>query len=398
MQWRSESATVAASSSSCAAPTALVWERWLGGTASDYSNAYAAKVDAAGDVYVTGHASDDFSAMDLVVWKLAGSDGHEIWRRAVTSAVDYDYLYSDYGYGLALDGAGNVAVAGVLGQHFAVLRLRASDGVELTRRIGAPASEGYGLASAVAFDPAGDLVAAGIVEDEATGTEADFYVTKVPATGPIDGCGNGVVEFPEWCDDGNDSSTDACLPACVPNFCADGVTMSRAKLKLKRGNAAFDAWLDFPTSGVPGGFAPQLRGAQILIEMPGDAAAPRWLDLTAPSRPIPPTVAGGCDPLDRWTGSGQRQLYRNVSGSLPPTCDPGSAAGLTLFRVDDRSAAGQGVRVKARFRGLPMSLSGGVRVSVALGGSASDASNGVCGLVAFPPSRCESRPTSYRCK
>jgi cysteine-rich repeat protein len=373
-----------------------VWEHWLGGTAGEGSSAYAGKIDSAGDVYVTGDAFDDFSGTDLLVWKLAASDGHEIWRRPITSGPGYTDLYSDYGYALALDGAGNVAVGGALGAHLVVSRLRASDGTELTRRIVGEASDGYGVASAIVFDPAGDLVAAGSVEAESSVTERDFYVTKVPASDPIDGCGNGVVEYPEWCDDGNDSSTDACLPACMPNFCANGVTMSRAKFQQSQHAVKFDAWLAFPPSGVPGGFAPQVRGAQILIERPGDVGATRWLDLTAATRSIPP--GGGCDPRDAWTGSSHRQVYRNVSGALPPTCTAGSAAGLASIIFDDRSPTGKGVRVKAKFIGLPMLPPGPLRVSVALGGATSDASSGVCGLVLFPPASCQSRATNYRCK
>jgi MYXO-CTERM domain-containing protein len=39
-------------------------------------------------------------------------------------------------------------------------------------------------------------------------------------------CGDGIVDAPEECDDGNDDNTDACLDTCVPATCGDGFTWS----------------------------------------------------------------------------------------------------------------------------------------------------------------------------
>jgi cysteine-rich repeat protein len=36
------------------------------------------------------------------------------------------------------------------------------------------------------------------------------------------GCGNGVIEFSEVCDDGNDDNSDSCLTSCVEASCGDG--------------------------------------------------------------------------------------------------------------------------------------------------------------------------------
>src|SRR5688572_31566693 len=35
-------------------------------------------------------------------------------------------------------------------------------------------------------------------------------------------CGDGIVQAPEGCDDGNPVATDDCLPTCLPAFCGDG--------------------------------------------------------------------------------------------------------------------------------------------------------------------------------
>ena len=39
-------------------------------------------------------------------------------------------------------------------------------------------------------------------------------------------CGNGIVESPEECDDGNADNTDACLNTCVHAYCGDGFSRS----------------------------------------------------------------------------------------------------------------------------------------------------------------------------
>ncbi|MFT3697897.1 MAG: DUF4215 domain-containing protein [Kofleriaceae bacterium] len=39
-------------------------------------------------------------------------------------------------------------------------------------------------------------------------------------------CGNGVVEYGEICDDGNDIATDGCTNSCVPEMCGDGIVAS----------------------------------------------------------------------------------------------------------------------------------------------------------------------------
>ncbi len=374
------------------------WQRTLSGTASETSDAYAVRVDASGDVYVVGDAFDVFSGGDLVVWKLAGADGHELWRREVTT-VGSTYGVNDYGYAIALDGAGSVGVAGTLGNEPVVVRLRASDGTELMRHVLPPASgNGYGSLGAVAFDPAGDLVAAGSAEDEATGTEHDFFVAKVAGDGPVEGSGNGVVEAPEWCDDGNASLTDACLPGCLPNLCVDGVALVDAKFKMRHGTASFQGRLKFGPGGVPGGFAPELRGMQLLVDTLGNLEQTRWIDLTTVTNAIPPEAAGSCGPTDGWIDAGRRETYRNDSGAVdPPACTAGSSGGIVSLRLDDRSSTGQGVRVKAQLRGLATVPSGPLRVSVVLGGSTADATNGVCGIAYFPLGRCRNTTTSYRC-
>lgn len=95
----------------------LVWAGQAGGPSSDYGRAVA--IDAGGNVFVTGHFGDtaDFDpgagtatltsagGIDMFVWKLS-LGGSLQWRVAAGSSS------GDVGYGVAVDSAGNVVVAG----------------------------------------------------------------------------------------------------------------------------------------------------------------------------------------------------------------------------------------------------------------------------------------------
>ncbi len=58
----------------------------------------------------------------------------------------------------------------------------------------------------------------GLVTDEPGGTQTGS------GSGATSWCGNGRVEWPEECDDGDEVYTDACLPTCEAARCGDGVT------------------------------------------------------------------------------------------------------------------------------------------------------------------------------
>ncbi|MDC0666318.1 hypothetical protein [Nannocystis radixulma] len=61
--------------------------------------------------------------------------------------------------------------------------------------------------------------------DETTdpGTSSSSSSTTTTTTmGPVSECGNGVVDFGELCDDGNDIEIDECTSLCKPPKCGDG--------------------------------------------------------------------------------------------------------------------------------------------------------------------------------
>jgi cysteine-rich repeat protein len=81
--------------------------------------------------------------------------------------------------------------------------------------------------SSVPTDPSGDPSTITVTDTETTISPTDPTETMTDPTEPTDptlppGCGNGVVEGGEECDDGDDSNEDDCLTNCFLAFCGDG--------------------------------------------------------------------------------------------------------------------------------------------------------------------------------
>jgi cysteine-rich repeat protein len=255
-------------------------------------------------------------------------------------------------------------------------------------------------------------------------TVGDVYLREEPVCGngvvelgegcddgntvPLDGCdsgcmlecGNGTLEPLEACDDGNRTDGDGCEADCRPTVCAGGTAITRPLVVLRKlgGPAGTQTVLVKGAlvfgPGAPAGYDPMTKGAQLLIEDIGTGGR-AVLDLSRRAVPIPGTAAGACSPSrDGWRAAGPRLLYRNRSGAIdPPTCTPGSAAGLrTLKLVDQRSVRGS-IHVDARAShasiGVPV---GPLRVTVVLGAGATDSIGGGCALHAFSASQCAYDP------
>jgi len=92
-----------------------LWSTYLGGDAADYG--YGIAVDGTGNVFVTGYTNSsgwvsggfdttfNSGVFDAFVVKLSGSGAH-LWSTYLGGSDE------DYGYGIAVDGAGNVFVTG----------------------------------------------------------------------------------------------------------------------------------------------------------------------------------------------------------------------------------------------------------------------------------------------
>jgi outer membrane protein assembly factor BamB len=163
-----------------------LWRKALHGTAtSGFDGTLNASTwlaaDGAGDVFVTG-VLDNSTFFDasivFYVGKLDGATGGELWRQEVAEGFAFDG---------ALDAAGNVVAAGYVtvsdsGSAALVTKRAAATGAELwsTELRGSTSLATRDEAAAVAIDPAGDVVVAGLLE----GTSPEFFVAKLSgATG-----------------------------------------------------------------------------------------------------------------------------------------------------------------------------------------------------------------------
>ena len=76
-------------------------------------------------------------------------------------------------------------------------------------------------------EPAGTTAMVTTTSGESTSTGVDATdtgtSTGTPTTGPGAVCGDGIVEAPEACDDGNDVDADACTNTCTLATCGDGI-------------------------------------------------------------------------------------------------------------------------------------------------------------------------------
>jgi hypothetical protein len=169
-------------------------ERWrysLGGTADtapDFfdGSAVALAIDQRGDILAGGLLLDT-GTYDFAVVKLAGGNGHEMWRRV----IDGPGHTTDSCSALAVARDNDVIATGFTqggpGSGFTVMRLSARDGATLwDRRIQGSGNVAGDWAGAVALDRA-DVVAAGSMFN--LGSDRDFTVVKLRGnTGRSAGC------------------------------------------------------------------------------------------------------------------------------------------------------------------------------------------------------------------
>jgi len=158
-----------------------LWRREIRGSGRAYGpdGVLALTVDANGDVLATGSIDNAGSARDFFIVKLAGADGAELWRQVIAGSANQH----DRALAVAVDRNGDVVAAGSLdnlgtrGDLF-VVKFAGADGVELWRAvISGTAAISFDQATAVAIDPSGNVVAAGVTEN--AGTRGDVTVVKL---------------------------------------------------------------------------------------------------------------------------------------------------------------------------------------------------------------------------
>jgi cysteine-rich repeat protein len=209
-----------------AATGAEAWRYVVDGSATgaaDLDDAFGVAVDAAGEVIAVGRVSDAVSDADLVVAKLAGASGAELWRTTVKGGNNND----DDAQAVALDAAGDALVVGSVrnagrGRDLFLGKFAGATGSEQWRlEVNGTESAGD-FGSAVAVNAAGDAIATGRLRNGAAG---DGF-TVVKRTGENGGdfpCANGEQDAGEACDDGNVVAGDGCRADCTIEVCGDGI-------------------------------------------------------------------------------------------------------------------------------------------------------------------------------
>ncbi len=159
----------------------LLWPQLYVLTAEPCGTAKAVAIDASGDVVVVGSACDGNTGFaNAVAVKLSGTTGTELWRRTLNGSANMD----DQANAVAIDGAGNVAVVGwefvTLGEHdVLVAKLSGLDGSDVwpPHLFGGNTNQ-RDEGSGVAIDTAGDILVAGFLTQ--VGFQEDFSSSRSP--------------------------------------------------------------------------------------------------------------------------------------------------------------------------------------------------------------------------
>jgi len=159
-----------------AADGTLLWEQHYNGPANSYDFAGAVVVDASGNVLVTGSSSGTNGYSDYYTAKYAAADGALLWEKRYHGPGNNH----DQAQGVAVDGSGNVVVAGsswggTNGFDYYTAKYAAADGALLwEKRYNGPANV-QDSAYAVAVDGSGNVVVTG---SSWNGTYSDYYTAK----------------------------------------------------------------------------------------------------------------------------------------------------------------------------------------------------------------------------
>jgi hypothetical protein len=151
----------------------LLWRVEIDGMANGDDDAFAVAVDSNDDVLAVGQVVRDLD-VDLIVTKLAGSDGAERWRRLLNGTANN----ADVARSVAIDSANDVVVAGGITDattsgNFAVIKFSGRDGT--TQWTWTSPSGG---AHTVAVNSQNDIIAGGF-------TNVGFAVVKISTNGGL---------------------------------------------------------------------------------------------------------------------------------------------------------------------------------------------------------------------
>jgi fibronectin-binding autotransporter adhesin len=158
----------------------LLWAVTFNGAAAAADEATSIVVDSNGDVIIAGYTGIGSTDTDVYVAKYAGTDGTLRWSKTYAGAGgSYDVATS-----VAVDSSGNVAVAGygvgaTSSQDFFAARYSANGSTTYFERLIDGGNNRSDAASAVALDAAGNLALAGYAHNASN--NMDFRVLRLQA-------------------------------------------------------------------------------------------------------------------------------------------------------------------------------------------------------------------------
>ena len=162
-----------------AADGAILWQKNFTGPSSGTDFGIAIAVDGAGNAIVGGsvwNGTDD----DMKTVKFAAADGTVLWDKTFAGAAGAN----DYLYAMAVDGAGNVVVTGeatntaLSGPDWKTLKYAAADGAVLWQATFAGAGNGLDIPYGIAIDGANNVFVAG---NSHNGADFDAQIVKYAA-------------------------------------------------------------------------------------------------------------------------------------------------------------------------------------------------------------------------
>lgn len=171
----------------CPANRARAWEYHRGAAGDLYqrSSANGVVVDSAGDIVAGGQQAQSVSDVDIAVVKLSGTDGTEIWSRVIDGGDDgTNQGLRDTVYDLKLDGGDDVIASGVISatetkDDVVVIKLDGATGAELWRTVIDGTLHDLDTSGRIAVAPSGDVLVPATLRN--TGAGGTFTVLRLAA-------------------------------------------------------------------------------------------------------------------------------------------------------------------------------------------------------------------------
>lgn len=156
------------------------WVRTYNGPSNRTDEATSIASDKYGNVYVTGYSYGSGTDYDIVTIKY-NSSGEEVWTNRFNGTDNMN----DFGYSIAVDGSGNVYVAGYSvgissSSDFVTIKFNSAGNIVWVRKYNGTGNH-YDQAKSISVDNSGNVYVTGY--SYGTGTYSDFVTIKYNSAG-----------------------------------------------------------------------------------------------------------------------------------------------------------------------------------------------------------------------